>query len=487
MTEKTDESSAVKDTVRYGFTADPGTLSPMRSNTVGFGDVTANIYDKLFYYDPAGNFVPSVCTEAETVDGTHYLLHLRDDVVFSDGHKLVADDVVYTLKMYIEAPASRAWVNYIDPENTRAVDDTTVELAMVSEYAFGLAALPNVNLFYQEAYEKSENGMQSDPIGSGPYVVKEYVAGSHVLFEARDDYWGGKPAIKNFKFMFITEPSQRTTSLMNKETDCVFDVPYTDYEDLLDAGFGGIELLTDKYYSLMFNCSEASICNNVKVRQAIAYATDNEGIFKSVFGGYGSVSKTCSSNGNVNLDDMYIPDDYYIFNMDKAKALLDEAGVKSGTELTIMVLSTNALAKSSAEVIQGALQELGLSVNIKQVDPAVADSMQRDPNSGWDAYFHFSTTAGSNNGLDIMNIYLNVVPALHYDDDEVKALAADAVSSIDKQIIHERTLAASKAVCENVPYYSVISAVDLIAYNPDLNPPKQIFRNYFGGLSFSWK
>ena len=281
------DSGEKKDTVVYAYPNDPESFGPLRQPKSGYSEMTYQIYDCLFTYDTDGNFVPSVCTEVEQVDGSHYKLHLRNDVKFSDGHLLTAEDVVYSLKMYSEDSNSSSWVKYLDMENTKAADDVTVELALVSEYAFAISTLQNVNLFYQEAYEASVDGMTSNPIGSGPYTLKEYVSGSYALFEARDDYWGDKASIPNLKVMFIKEASQRTTALQTGEVDCAYDVLSSDYSGLIAEGFSGSEIITDRALNLMFNNSSSSICQDPKVRQAIAYATDNEGILQAAYGGYG--------------------------------------------------------------------------------------------------------------------------------------------------------------------------------------------------------
>ena len=132
-------SGEKKDTVVYAYPNDPESFGPLRQPKSGYSEMTYQIYDCLFTYDTDGNFVPSVCTEVEQVDGSHYKLHLRNDVKFSDGHLLTAEDVVYSLKMYSEDSNSSSWVKYLDMENTKAADDVTVELALVSEYAFAIS------------------------------------------------------------------------------------------------------------------------------------------------------------------------------------------------------------------------------------------------------------------------------------------------------------------------------------------------------------
>ena len=462
-------SGEKKDTVVYAYPNDPESFGPLRQPKSGYSEMTYQIYDCLFTYDTDGNFVPSVCTEVEQVDGSHYKLHLRDDVKFSDGHLLTAEDVVYSLKMYSEDSNSSSWVKYLDMENTKAADDVTVELALVSEYAFAISTLQNVNLFYQEAYEASGDGMTSNPIGSGPYTLKEYVSGSYALFEARDDYWGDKASIPNLKVMFIKEASQRTTALQTGEVDCAYDVLSSDYAGLIADGFSGSEIITDRALNLMFNNSSSSICQDPKVRQAIAYATDNEGILQAAYGGYGELCTTCSSVGMINLSDMYIPDDYYTYDLDKAKAAFSDAGIADGTSFTIMVKSGDAATTTCAEILQQSLQSVGMNAEIKQVEAAVFDDSQKDENSGYDISFNTMNTAGSKSSLDLINLYCFIIPNLHYTNEEGAELSAAAVNTTDKDLIHENTEKLTKLICDEVPYYAIASNATLLVANGALN------------------
>lgn len=481
------EDKGKKDTVVFAYPNDPETFCPLKSPKTGYGDISYQVYDSLFDFDAQGNFKPGVCTEIEKIDGMHYKLHLRDDVTFSDGHKLTAQDVVYTLKTAYDDSSTRTWVRYIDTEQTKAPDDVTVELALLQEYAFAIVTLRSVNLFYQEAFEASSDKMAADPIGSGPYVLKEYVKGSYALFEGRDDYWGGAPAIKNFKIAFIKEASQRTTALQTGEVDCAYNVLTSDYDSLLASGFSGQEVVTDKSNNIQFNCSEYSICNDVRVRQAVCYATDSPGIMATAYGGFGEVCKTCCSTGMVNTEDNYVPEDYYSYDPDKAKALLKEAGIVEGTPFTINVKSGDAAQTTAAEILQQSLQDIGLAAEIKQVEAAVADDTQKDHESGWDLSFNTMNTAGSRSSLDLINLYCFTIPNLAYVHEEGAKKSAEAVNSTDDELIHENTLYLTKLVCDEVPYYALTSACTLIVYSSDLNEIQTCKGSTVRGTTFSWK
>ena len=457
-----------KDTVIYAFPYDPQTFTPLRTQVSGQSDVACMIYDTLWQY-VNGEFQWQVATGFDEVDPVTYNVHLREDVFFSDGHQLVAQDVLDSIRFYYEDKSSQNRVSSIDMEKTNVIDDFTIQIVLAQENPFQMCNLGSVNLVYKEAYENSGDKFASSPIGSGPYVLKEYVPNAYLVLEGREDYWRGMPPAKTLKIMFVPEASQRVTMLKTGEADFTINVLPMDYEDLTQNGFQGYQVATDRSNGAYFNCDPSSLTNDVRVRQAAAYALDNAGILTAVYGGFGDVCETIASSGVYDLDDLYIPDDYYTYSIEKGKALLEEAGVEKGTPFVVIYKSGDESGKSSAQIVQASLDEMGFSTELRAIESASWTDTLRDHSSGWNMAFNTMNTTGSYSALDIMNLYVFTIPELGYTNEEGKALCTKTVNSTDPDIISEGTYELSKLVYEEVPYYSITSAVTLFVSNDSVN------------------
>ena len=131
----------------------------------------------------------------------------------------------------------------------------------------------------------------------------------------------------------------------------------------------------------------------------------------------------------------------------------------------------------AAQILQESLSEIGLAATIKQVDAAVADANEKDANSGWDVSMATINTTASGCLMDIMNLYLNMIENLHYDDPTAKELATAGVASTEAEAYHKNMQDLMKIMCEDLPYYAICTCNELVAYNSalkDVTPSKRI-------------
>ena len=129
----------------------------------------------------------------------HWIIHLRDDVTFSNGNKFTASDVIFTIKQAREVGIfGISRTQEIDIENTKILDDYTIEMHFTG-YRFNQMEIYSDLLIYDEESFDLE-GAANDPIGTGPYLLTDRLINSHLFMERRDDYWGEAPGIKSFQF-----------------------------------------------------------------------------------------------------------------------------------------------------------------------------------------------------------------------------------------------------------------------------------------------
>lgn len=209
------------------------------------------------------------------------------------------------------------------------------------------------------AEENGDDAVERTPMGTGAYKFVEWVNGDHITVEANEDYFGGAPAIKTVTFKPITDKNTGLVALQAGETDAFLNVNNSDISVVQDdenLAFYSTDLAA--VLSLNMNV-EAKPLDDVKVRQAINYAINRENIIKGALEGNGTVANSAISPTCDGYSDKVTG---YTYDLDKAKALLKEAG-QENLKLTIKI-KEDAKIQKVAQVIQADLKEAGIEVQI---------------------------------------------------------------------------------------------------------------------------
>ena len=295
------------------FNLDPAAVN---GNDVGM-DVILNVYDRLTALAPEdGAVIPSLATEVPSIenggisdDGLIYTFNLREDVVFSDGTDMTADDVKYSwdrvLEMDLPEGQSELFSNVA---STRVVDDYTFEVTLsnvdASFLAF-LAAHPVASVVSQEAVEANGGIQAGQPneymaqnmVGTGPYTLATWERGDRMTFDINPDYWG-EPAKLPVRWELIVDSP--AAGLQAKEYDIVDisppDVPSFESIDfaVVDTSLLDLQVLQ---IGMNMNIAEGALpegdtipldfFQDVRVRQAFNYAFDYQGYIDGILGGLG--------------------------------------------------------------------------------------------------------------------------------------------------------------------------------------------------------
>jgi len=375
-----------KDTLNVQISSDPGSLCPFSTG----GGQSANVIYKqicepLFDYGYNYEIVPVLAESWEQPDDTHYIFHLRQGVKYTDGRDFTAKDVLFSMEMHAADPAKQQYVKTVDFENTKILDDYTIEIALIRPDAYFMSCFKSVVMMNEDAYNESPDKFSEKPIGTGAYKIESYIGGNSAKLVANEDYWEGVPAIKTINFKVVNDESQRCIELETGGVDLVVELGQNDYDRIAaDERFNVIIKPGYKSNSFYFNCSENSIFHDVKARQAVAYAIDNAAIFAAVYQNkFGSVSTAFPSNGMIDYDPKWEEGGYYGADLEKAKALLAEAGVAEGTKVSIITNEDKTLM-SNCEIVQAMLSQIGLQAEITSYEKAVYNSVIDDEASGWD-------------------------------------------------------------------------------------------------------
>lgn len=321
--QQSNSAAGVKDSVVIAIGSEPETLDP----TKGWGHGNAPIVQStLVKYNSELNFENDLATGYElSDDGLVWTFTLRDDAYFTDGEKLTAADVAFTLET---AKAAQGSVDLTYMESAVAKDDSTVVVTLSKPTSILLNTLASVGIVPEHAYGE-DYGI--DPIGSGPYKFVEWRAQEQIVFTANENYYGGEPAIKKVTIVFMSEDAA-LAAVQSGQVDVAYStatlgstaVEGYHVEALTSADNRGFTLpvLPDEGKT---SESGAPIGNDVtsklEIRQAIAYAIDRQQVAEVALNGFGRPAYSENDGMPWNNPEVVIETD-----VDYAKKLLADAG-----------------------------------------------------------------------------------------------------------------------------------------------------------------
>ena len=367
-------------TVTFGVSADSGTLDPIGvSGSGGFIGVTTCVNEPLWNYKDGLNMNFVLATSIDEISPTNWTIHLREGVTFSNGNPFTADDVLRSFVIWQrdQGPSS-LYTRVIDFDNTKKIDDYTIDMHFLYYDITYAVSMSMLLMMDDESYEPES--MALNPIGTGPYIVTEYVVNSHTYMIANENYWGTPPAIKNITFRVLNESAQMVNALETGLVDIV-SIPTQDLDYV--TNLPGIKI--HNYASgfcpnIAFNVTENSIFNNVDARYAICYATDRDAIVNLAYNGQAKVTDNPLTQFALDYEPRFgnLHDTYSIgFNLELAKEYADKSGL---TGQTIRVVSNGSEQYvTTAEILQATLKDIGVTVDILNYDQATLRTITSDP------------------------------------------------------------------------------------------------------------
>ncbi len=366
-------------TLVAAISAEPDQLDPQLTSAYVSFQVLENVFDTLVEPDENLEMVPSLAESWEVSDdGLTYTFKLRDGVTWHDGSPLTAQDVVYSYGRIRES-ANNGW-RFGTVTDVTAPDDTTVVFTLSAptpNLLSNLGAFKGMAIVQQANVESGD--ITTAPIGSGPFKVNSWTSGDSIELVRNDDYWGGAPSLDGVTFRFIPDATVALTNLQSGDANWTDNLPVQQVNSLKDSTDILVEgVPSNDYYYFATNEAREPF-SDPRVRQALAWAIDRDAIVQASVFGNGAVNQTAIPATSAFYYD-YAP---YSRDLDKAKALLDEAGV-SDLSMDLMVPSTDTQAVTDAQVIAANLADIGVTVNIRQLDVSTWLAEQADGN--FDAY-----------------------------------------------------------------------------------------------------
>jgi peptide/nickel transport system substrate-binding protein len=371
----------------------------------------ANIYEQLLRVNAPGSaelYTPLLAESWEkSADGLVWTFKLRPNVKFHDGEPMNAAAVVKSIQA--EADHGGASFIWLPLDKVEAVDDLTVkftlkwaqplELILGSEYDAYIVSPKALDAFAANA-DYWTAGVDA---GTGPYTIESYTADKELVLTQNNEYWGGwKPGqYEKVLVQFVPEATTRQQMMEGGEVDLVTSVPLDSLATLATNPDYVVTYEPSLFnYTAFFNTMKAPL-DDVKVRQALSYAIPYEDIIKIGANGLGT-----QSFGTVPAGVFPYSADVkqYTYDLEKAKALLKEAGHDGGGfSLTLTYASANSTEETFAPLIKDSFAQIGVDVTIQPMDWAQQWALAKtDPAKAQDMFLLLYWPTYSDAGGDNM-------------------------------------------------------------------------------------
>ncbi len=393
-TEPPAEMPAEPTVATFIWTQEFDTLNPLYTN-MWFSAITQQMWNCWAWnFDEINAPQPVLLTELPSIenggvsaDGKVLTLTLRDDLKWSDGTPLTADDLVFTYDMIMNPKNTVAAVSPYDRlESVVAADPQTVVMTFTEPYAAWIGTLWHGILpkhilqpiFDAEGTIDNAEWNRAPTVGCGPYKFVEWESGSFTRLVANENYWLGQPKIGEIFIRFVPDDASQIAALKAGDGDLGTFFSWSDVPELEAAGIEIIKSFSGYNEGYYFNLSPEKAhpgIQDVKVRQAIAYATNRQKLTEDLLLG-GTIPAATMWDNTPYIDPGIQP---YPYDPEKAKQLLDEAGwvdangdgvrEKDGVVLELTYgTTTREIRQDTQAVIQQELAEVGIKVELQNFD-----------------------------------------------------------------------------------------------------------------------
>ncbi len=406
------------------------TFDPVGTSAMADMSILKLLYLRLYTRDENQQPVPQLCEEYTKPSDTEHLFKIYEGVKFEDGTEVTAEDVAYCLNRAHESAIFATLMKSV--EKIEAVDNYTVKITTSGAAPELLVALSHSGTcILPKSYVEQAvaSGNWNEPVCSAQYTLGVRSLGDSVVIKKNENYFDEETAAKNtsITFKYVPEASSRTVMVQTGEADVNYRFNTTEY-DLVSAD-PNVELHSTsgtviQYFGMSV---DKAPFDNKLVRQAVEYAINREDVMEVVAEGLGKVSYTVVPPTSLG----YVENPgNYTYDVEKAKALLTEAGFPNGFDTTIAVF--NDTGESLAQVVQVYLAQIGINAQISRYEASVRQSMF--DNNEIECY---CLSWGAEPDPELVYPRLFIQDAIggynysHYSNDQVEKLLEDARGTSD--------------------------------------------------------
>ena len=328
--------------------------------------VFSNVQEDLIKVDSHGKLVPWLAERWYTTDSKNYTFFLRKGVRFHNGREMKAADVKFVLDRAVNPETKHPYrVQYEAIRDVIVKDEYTISVTLKHPDATFLwtVARQGSVIYPREAVDT----LKTHPIGTGPFMLSEWMRGDRVVLTRNKDYWRkGLPHLDKVTFRFIPDPNAALAALKSGDVDvCSFGLGPESVDELKkDGRFQVILGDTTNDVTLSLNNSKKPYSDK-RVRLAITHAINKEEVLKGAMFGYGKIL-----GSNVDPLNPYFVDvsKRVPYDPAKAKKLLAESGYPNGFDAVLKVSPAYYYTVRSAEVLVGQFAKVGIRAKIEQIE-----------------------------------------------------------------------------------------------------------------------
>ncbi|NSL51820.1 ABC transporter substrate-binding protein [Calidifontibacillus erzurumensis] len=484
-TEEKEESKSSGGTLVFGKGGDAVALDPITVTDGESLNVTRQIFDTLVKYGEQDTSIqPSLATEwTISEDGLTYTFKLREGVKFHDGTDFNADAVVYNFERWMNGTADQfPYYNSMFGgfkgdeghviKEVKAIDPYTVEFTLNRPQAPFLAniAMKPFGIASPAAIEKYGDKFGENPVGTGPFKFVSWSRNDKIVLEKNEDFWlEGYPKVDQVIYQVIPDNSSRLNALVTGEIDIADGLNPSDLQQIeankdlqvfkrpsMNVGYLGLTQQKDPNHPL----------NNKLVRQALNHAVDKQGIIDALFNGLAEPAKNPMPPSIQGYYDGIEP---YPFDLEKAKALLAEAGYPNGFEMELWAMPVARPympdGRKVAEAIQATFAEIGVKTKIVSFEWAT----YLDKASKGEAEAFLLGWTGDNGDADNFLYALLDKDSIgsnnytYYANDELHEILVQAQSTPDQATRNELYKKAQEIIHEDAPWVPLVHSTPLLA------------------------
>lgn len=464
---------------------EPATLDPGSSANL----IIPNLCDNLLSLQPDFSIEPGVAESAEFVDPVTFVIELRDDVSFWDGSPVTADDVVYSLQRG-QNPQSQWYGAFALVQSIEKTGERQVTVKFVApDLDFRNAIAGQGGAVMSKAFgDEAGPALGTSDAGlmcTGPFKLEPggWKPGSEIAVVANEDYWGGAPLVQQLTFVFVTDSSTLATALTQGEIDGAFNVSPSSRVAFEGDGAGTLVLGPSTASYSFGPTTDEGPAANPKFRAALSYTIDREQYIDTVLAGLGEVQKTMVppfSFSSLEAADVYRAGydalDTPGKDLERAKQLLEESGEDLSRPLVIAIPAGAKEFQQTATILQSSAKEIGVDIEIDEMQPADFGAMFYDPagREGVD----FLATQGY---LEVPGVYgypsLFMLPAevggvfnwSGYSDDQVTAHMQAARTATDLETAAQEFVAAQEIFAPDQLQVTLAGAYQTTYLNDELS------------------